>query len=139
MKRIEDWLMDGLCFGHSHLGKNTERLHIPTFWEVSHDLAKYVNEGLLVEIPGSCSLADIFELERNFYKSNASYSRLLESDYTGRVETVQFRSVPGNTLYQLEFSKADRTPLSGHFRKISEYESCNKGGPAGAEEKIQYE
>lgn len=118
MKTAEDLLVDELCFGHLHSGKNSDRLHIPSIWELAHDLDKYIKDGLLVETPITCSLADILEAERYFYKRNAPYLRLLESDYMGRTEKTEFRTVPGGTVYRLEFTKGDRTPISGHFSKV---------------------
>jgi hypothetical protein len=121
MKRAEDLLMDSICFGHTHSGTISDGNHIPTIWEVAYDLQKFVQQGLLVEIPITCSLSEVLETKKYFYNSNEPpqyLRRLLESDYMGKIEKVQFRTIPGNTLYELDFTKSDRTPLSGHFKKL---------------------
>lgn len=116
-KRVEDLLTDNLCIGHK-CRNNSNGAYAPSLWEVAHDLSQYVKDGQLIEIPITCTLDEILEAQKYLDKANSPYLRLLELDYRGKIEKIQFKTVPGNTVYQLTFSKGDRTTIAGHFKKL---------------------
>jgi hypothetical protein len=80
MKKAEVLLCDHVNFGYACKAKNSH-IHIPTLWEISHDLEHYIKQGILVEIPINGSLAEIFEAEKLLNKKDRPFHRLLELDY----------------------------------------------------------
>jgi hypothetical protein len=116
MKRAEDLLCEHVSFGYGYTAQNSH-LHIPTLWEIAHDLEEYIKQGILIEIPINCSLTEIFEAENLLNRKDRPYHRLLELDYFGQDMKIQFKTVLGNSVYELVFSKSERSALNGYFKK----------------------
>ncbi len=120
MNRIEELLCDHLVFGATFTSKAEaeRRGYMPTLWEVCQDLAVHIKNGFLIEIPINCSLREIFEAEK--LKSNVSTSnRILRQDYLDEDLIIHFKTVPGGTLYELLFTKSERSAHNGYFKKLT--------------------
>jgi hypothetical protein len=119
MTSAEDRLSDKLDFGRSLTSKEQrEGRYMPDLWEVCHDLENYIKEGSLIEIPVNCTLTEIFEAEPFRGKRGRPPNRILRDSYYDEILKIQFRTIPGGTLYELIFSKDERTAHSGYFKKI---------------------
>lgn len=125
MIQIEDKLCDHLVFGATFSSKaEAQRMgYMPTLWEVCHDLDVYVKDGLLVEIPINCSLKEVFEAEKIRSMAESLQNRILRQDYFDEDLIIHFMTVPGNNLYELLFTKGERSAINGYFKKMTKMEN----------------
>jgi hypothetical protein len=119
VNRVEDRLCDHLVFGATFTSKAEaeRRGYMPTLWEVCHDLEAYIKCGLLTEIPVNCSLKEIFEAEKLKSKVGTG-NRILRQDFLDEDLIIHFKTVPGGTLYELLFTKSERSAHNGYFKKL---------------------
>ena len=113
----ENMLCNYIKFGYEPRVKD-QGTHIPNLWEVCHDLEGFIKQGVLIEIPVNCSLAEIFEAEKLLSKRQRPPNRILRDTYFDEDLVIHFKTVPGETLYELNFTKGERTGHSGYFKKI---------------------
>lgn len=118
--KVEDLLCDYIYFGHDS-EKSRNGLHVPSLWEVCHDLQQWLWSGLLIEISVNCSLDDIYQAQRSIFNKTFDH-KILDQLYDGDDDwVIQFRTVPGNTIYELRFGTYEYgmgTLLEGTFKKI---------------------